>query len=212
MPRHGEKGRAEAFKIHVERPRRLGGVHDKGDLFFFAEGSDLPDRQDEAKDVGGHGAHDRLRLPDPLREGLQAGLLIEQGRAGDEDLRSRLFQRARHGIVLIAGDEDTRPRFYQRADRDIQSVRRVHGEDDVLRLRDVKKLRRRHPAAKDKLGCPHRRAVPAPAGACADLHGAQHLPAYRGGLDERRRRVIEIDHRPPPPDSSRPPGADRSCR
>ena len=203
---------APSLKVHRQHARRLGRVHDQGHSFPLAKCRDLIDGQDEAEDVGDHGTHNKLRLFDPFLEDAQAGSTVEKRRGGDDDLRTQGFQRPRDGVVLIAGDEHLCPRLCKRMDGDVEAVGRVHGEDDVVRIRHAEKLRRLFPAAIDELGCPHRGGVTAAAGACAGAHGVDHGAGNRGRFYECGGRVIEIDHSPTPPGNCRHRRAHRPCR
>ena len=106
MPRHADKRGPQPFKVDIQHARRLGGVHDQRHPPLTAKPCDLPDRKNEAEDIGDHGAHHKLRLRDFLLKSAEAGFPVKQRGLGDQELRAQLFERARDGVVLIARDQD----------------------------------------------------------------------------------------------------------
>ena len=212
VSRHGDKGRAQLFKIHRQYPRRLGRVHDQGHAFPFAQGRDFIDGQDKAEDVGDHRAHDKLRMPDLLLKGAQAGSAVEKRRFGDDDLCAESLEGPRDGVVLIAGYQYPCARLCQRADRNVEAMGRVHGKHHIRRVRHMKQLCRLFTAAVYQLRRPHGGSVSAAARTCAGAHGQYHGAGNGRRLDQRCGRVVKIDHVPPPPDSCRHPRAHRPCR
>ena len=80
------------------------------------------------------------------------------------------------------------------AQGNIQAVRRVHGEHDALRLRNVKQLRRRFSAGKHRVGRAHGGAVAAAAGTRHRAHGHGRRAHYRRRLEQTRSRRVQIDH------------------
>ena len=71
------------------------------------------------------------------------------------------MKRARHRIVLIAGDNRAAAGRNKRFDGDIQAVRRIGREYDLLGRRHMKQLSGQRPAAERSLLRPPRRFVSA---------------------------------------------------
>ena len=127
-------------------------------------------------------------------ESADRRLRLEERALRHAHLRTQRMERARDGIMLIARDHDRIAGRYERADRDIERVRRVHGEHDALRLRNVKQLRRRFSAGKHRVGRAHGCAVAAAAGTRHCAHGHGRRAHYRRRLEQARSRRVQINH------------------
>ena len=118
---------------------------------------------------------------------------VEQPRSGDRGSGAEVVQRPRDGVVLKAGDHNAVSRPHERADGDVQRVRGVHGEHDLLRLR-IKQRRRLFPAGVDCVRCRHCGCMTAASGACKVRHGVPERLCDRGRLLKRGRAAVKIDH------------------
>ena len=109
-------------------------------------------------------------------------------------VRAELRERARHGIVLIARHEHLRPFMRKRPYRNVERMRRVHRENDLLARRHGEELRGCAAAAKQKLVGLLRRGIPAAPGRAHRAHRLLDGPLHRSGLLKRRGGAVEIDH------------------
>lgn len=120
-------------------------------------------------------AHRRIRsLPQGARKALEQPLRRKRRCVGRFNLRTERRKRPRDGIVLHAGQHDAPARPDKAAQGNIQTVRRVHGENDLLR-HGVEQLRCLGAAGIDdprrRVCPPHGRRADAGAGAHRALHG-----------------------------------------
>ena len=113
MARHGDKGGAEPSEIHLQNPRRLRSVHDQRNASVGAQRRNVVNRQNEAENIGNHGADHKLRPAYPLFKSAKARFPVKQRRFGNQLLCAELMERSGHGVVLIAGDQHRRPGFCQ---------------------------------------------------------------------------------------------------
>ena len=194
MPRHGHKRCTERRRVERDTAGRLRGIHDQWDACSGAKFRDPPHGQQIAEHVRHHRAHDRLRARQRTPEGADRRLWLEERTLRHAHLRAQRMEWARDGVVLVAGDHDRITGRYERVDRDIERVRRVHGEHDALRLRNVKQLRRRFSAGKHRVGRAHGGAVAAAAGTRHRAHGHGRRAHYRRRLEQTRSRRVQIDH------------------
>ena len=77
---------------------------------------------------------------------------------------------------------------------DVQSMRRVHRENDLLARRHGEELRGCAAAAKQQLVGLLRRGIPAAPGRAHRAHRLHDGPLHRSGLLKRRGGAVEIDH------------------
>ena len=139
-------------------------------------------------------AHRRIRsLPQGARKALEQPLQRKRRCVGRFNLRPERSKRPRDGIVLHAGQHNAPARTDKAAQSNIQTVRRVHGENDLLR-RGVEQLRRLGAAGIDdprRRVCRRMAAAPdAGAGAHRALHG--RIDGLR--LLQGRCGAVKIDH------------------
>ena len=138
-------------------------------------------------DHGGRAQRERLR------QLLKQAVGTEQRRPDDRQLRAERVERAHDRVVLKAADDHAAAGLYQRFDRQIQAMRRVHGEHHLL-WRGVEQLRRQRAAGKDRLrrplGC--RMAAPPDAGVGAD--GAADGLGNGRRLLQRGGGAVKVDH------------------
>ena len=95
------------------------------------------------------------------------------------------------------GDDDLRAppaRADKALDGDVQSMRRVHRENDLLARRHGEELRGCAAAAKQQLVGLLRRGIPAAPGRAHRAHRPHDGPLHRSGLLKRRGGAVEIDH------------------
>ena len=194
MPRHGHERRTECRRVERDTAGRLRGIHDQWDARSGAKFRDVPHGQQIAEHIRHHRAHGRLRARQRAPEGADRRLRLEERALRHAHLRTQRMERARDGIMLIARDHDRIAGRYERVDRDIERVRRVHGEHDALRLRNVKQLRRRFSAGKHRVGRAHGCAVAAAAGTRHCAHGHGRRAHYRRRFEQARSRRVQIDH------------------
>ena len=194
MPRHGHKRRAERRRVKRHTAGRLRGIHDQWDARGGAKFRDLPHRQQIAEHIRHHRAHGRLRTRQRAPEGADRCLGVEERTFRHAHLRAQRMERARDGVVLVAGDHDRITGRYERVDCNVECVRRIHGEHDTLRLRNMKQLRRCFSAGKHRIGRTHGGAVAAAAGTCHRAHGHGRRTRHRRRLEQARRRRVQIDH------------------
>ena len=197
VPRHGDEGRPQGLEVHLQAAGGLGGVHDEGHPPVPAGGGDLFDGQDEAEHIGHMGAHGEVGPPvQRPDEGVQGGLLVEQGRPGHPQLQTGDgVEGPGHRVVLIAGEHDPSPRLCQGPDGDVQAVGGVKGKNHPLRIRDVEQPGGLLPAGKGDPSRLHGGAVAAPAGAGQVVDGPGGGPGHRAGLLEGGGGAVQIDHR-----------------
>ena len=146
MPRHGNKGRAQPFIVHLQNPRRLGGVNDEGNPLLPAQAGNVIDGQDIAEHVGDVGADRKLHPGQLILKGRQHGGAVKQRSFRHMDFRPQGRQGPCDRIMLIAGDQDSGSFTGQAVDGNIQAVGGVQGKNDLLRGRDMEQLRRLHTA------------------------------------------------------------------
>ena len=194
MPRHGYERRAEFRRVEFHTAGCLRGIHDQWDACSGAKFRDLPHGQQIAEHVRHHRAHDRFCARQRTPEGADRRLRLEERALRHAHLRTKRMERARDGVMLIARDHDRIAGRYERVDRDIEGMRRIQGEHDALRLRNMKQLRRRFSAGKHRVGRAHGCAVAAAAGTRHCAHGHGRRAHYRLRLEQARSRRVQIDH------------------
>ena len=193
MPRAGDKRRSRLPQRERQRPGGLRGIDDERNVRLAAERRDLPDRQDIAEHIGDMGADNSVRL------GLEAApkRLERRGvvkkRAEVPDFGMTRVERTRHGVVFKMRDQNAAALRNDGRDREIQAVRGVHREDDLLRLA-VEQTRQLRPAGIGHLRRALRRRMAAPADRSAGADRPRHGTRHRRRLLQARRRRIQIDH------------------
>ena len=194
MPWHGHERRTECRRVERDTAGRLRGIHDQWDARCGAKFRDLPHRQQIAEHVRHHRAHGRLRARQRAPEGADRRLRLEERALRHAHLRAQCMERARDGIVLVTRDHDRIAGRYERVNRDIERMRRIHGEHNALRLRNMKQFRRRFSAGKHRIGRAHGGAVAAAAGTRHRAHGHGRRTHHRRRLEQTRSRRVQIDH------------------
>ena len=194
MPRHGDERRAQSAQADRQDSRRLRRIDNQRNAPRAAERRDLRKGQDISENVRDMRADRRLcfRRKQPGKRLERVGR-VEQPRSGDLGFGAEVVQRPRDGVVLKTGDHNAVSRPHERADGDVQRVRGVHGEHDLLRL-CIKHCRRLFPAGVDCVRCRHCGRVPAASRACKVRHGVPERLCDRGRLLKRGRAAVKIDH------------------
>ncbi len=96
--------------------------------------------------------------------------------------------------MLIPGDRNRRPGLCQRVDCRIERVCRIQRKNHPFRLVNPEQRRRLLPAGIYKLPGAQGGLVPAAAIPGSRPHRTLYGAEYLGGLQQRCRRVIEINH------------------